>query len=365
MKINKYIGLAVCALMMASCQNDEVVSDQPLDNGLQTLIGQIGSGDADSRAQIQLGNPCNNGLEIFFWNEEDRFTLYQNMNGTLASSEFVISEEYSEADGGDLYSEFTTADKPATASYVAVYPHTVTVDSDNTVKLSFQNYLDFSVASKEEVWKNYFKKNMYMIASGTLKESGSNLVNFQHQCALIRITYTNKTSGKQTVSGIGLGGGGVGFGAPPCPFCIDRFEVAPGLRFAVVCPDAPKVCGWGFPDGSAYGNVCQSVGFALDSVVISPKGGESVSHESGICFGYFPPHLALLGALLANLGGVGFKFGKTGGEFFPVLVNDCRGGGGVHFGVVHHGVNLLSLCPGLCPGGICPHGVLYHNFRAK
>lgn len=206
MKINKYIGLAVCALFMASCQNDEVVSDQPSDNGLQTLIGQIGRGDADSRAQIQLGNPSSNGLEIFFWNEEDRFKLYQNVNGTLSSSEFLISEEYSEADGGDLYSEFFTADKPELAPYVAVYPHTLDVDSENTVKLSFQNHLDFSAASKEEVWKNYFKKNMYMIASGTLKESGSNLVNFQHQCALIRITYTNKTSGKQTISGIGLGG---------------------------------------------------------------------------------------------------------------------------------------------------------------
>ena len=227
MKINKYIGLAVCALFMASCQNDEVISDQPSENGLQTLIGQIGSGDADSRAQIQLGNPCSNGLEIFFWNEEDRFTLYQNMNGTLASSEFVISEEYSEADGGDLYSEFYTADKPATASYVAVYPHTVTVDSDNTVKLSFQNYLDFSVASKEEVWKNYFKKNMYMIASGTLKESGSNLVNFQHQCALIRITYTNKTSGTQTISGIRLGGDQF-FGTSKTYNVKDNYETGSG-----------------------------------------------------------------------------------------------------------------------------------------
>ena len=213
MRINKYIGLAVCSCFMAACQNDRLEVNQPLDSEKYTLIGQIVNNDANSRAQIELG--CQAGVEYFFWNEGDRFTLYQNVNSELKASEFVISEDYKEADGGDQFAEFssTTALTPK-AGYTAVYPCPSTV-TDNKVRLEIQRAVDFTTATtdaqKAEVWKNYFRNNMFMTASGMFSESGRNYIQFRHMCSLARITYINQTGSEQQINGVGLKGQNLGF----------------------------------------------------------------------------------------------------------------------------------------------------------
>lgn len=212
MRINKYIGLAVCSCFMAACQNDRLEVNQPLDSEKYTLIGQIVNNDANSRAQIELG--CQAGVEYFFWNEGDRFTLYQNVNSELKASEFVISEDYKEADGGDQFAEFSsTVALTPSASYSAIYPSPTTV-TDNKVKLEIQRSVDFTSATtdaqKAEVWKNYFKNNMFMAASGTLSESGRNYIQFNHLCALARISYVNQTGSEQTINSVKLSGQNLG-----------------------------------------------------------------------------------------------------------------------------------------------------------
>jgi len=212
MKINKYIGLVVCSWLMVACQSDNL---DMIQTGQNTLIGQIINSNAEeSRAQIQLG--CKAGVEYFFWNENDRFSLYQQVNGELKENEFVISDSYSEANGGSQKAEFTTtmALTPL-AAYSALYPSQETVES-NQANLQIQTSVDFSSATTDaqraEVWKNYFKNNMFMTASGTFSESGRNYIAFNHLCSMIRVSYINQTGSEQQISGVRLKGQNLGTG---------------------------------------------------------------------------------------------------------------------------------------------------------
>lgn len=212
MKINKYIGLAVCSWLMVACQSDNM---DMIPTEQHTLIGQIMNTNAEeSRAQIQLG--CKAGVEYFFWNENDRFSLYQQVNSQLKESEFVINDNYSEADGGLQKAEFTST-KALTplATYSAIYPSQETVEG-NQVTLQIQTSVDFSSATtdtqKAEVWKNYFKNNMFMAASGTFSESGRNYIAFNHLCSMIRVSYINQTGSEQQISGVRLKGQNFGTG---------------------------------------------------------------------------------------------------------------------------------------------------------
>lgn len=214
MKINKYIGWAVCSLWMAACQNNDMDIVQPQDSEKYTLVGQIGGGGQDSRAQIVFGSQ-DTWTEYFFWNEGDCFTLYQQVNNGQVETPFTINENYTEAGGGEQFAEFTsTKALTPSASYLAMYPSPTTV-TDNKVTLEVQRSLDFSSAStqaqRDAVWKNYFKNNMFMVAKGELSQSGRNYVNFDHLCSLARITYVNKTGSEQRINGVRLEGQNLGF----------------------------------------------------------------------------------------------------------------------------------------------------------
>lgn len=209
MKFNKYIGWIACSLLMTACQSDDVEADKPLDGELNTVIGKIAAGEVEGRAQILLGNQ-ELYRECFYWNEGDRFNFYQKKDGQLVANEFVISEDYNETAGAAENAVFTTsAELVPLTSYVAVYPHSVTPEG-NDIKISLQKELDFTSAGTEEeinnVWKDYFNNNMIMIASGTLSKSGRNYIQFNHQCVLARITYTNQTGSNKQISGVRLGG---------------------------------------------------------------------------------------------------------------------------------------------------------------
>lgn len=210
MKINKYIGWAVCSLWMAACQNNDMDIVQPQDSEKYTLVGQIVNNDAASRAQIELGCQSEQA-EYFFWNEDDRFTLYQQVENEWVANDFVISEDYSEENGGTQQAEFFST-KPLTpsANYTALYPSPETV-TDNKVRLEIQQGVDFTNKQYAAVWKDYFNNNMFMAASGTLSASGRNYIGFSHLCAMVRITYDNQTGSEQIINGVRLKGQNLGY----------------------------------------------------------------------------------------------------------------------------------------------------------
>ena len=206
MKFNKYIGIAVMPMLFAACQNEVMDEGMQLQNQLiYTLSGKMNKG-VDSRAQIQLGNPNASG-EIFMWNEGDCFNLYQG--GAETEVTFYISSDYNESVAGDKSSATFTSNVPVyPGSYVAVYP-TVPIENDGFI-FNLQRSLDFSNAvtqeEKDAVWKEYFKKNMFMIARGTLTIEGTNAIQFEHQSALARITYHNESGSAQVLNNVRLSG---------------------------------------------------------------------------------------------------------------------------------------------------------------
>ena len=203
--------MLACLMAFTACQEDMVVNDQQ--QKIYTLAGKMSGGKTMSRAQIQLNNP-NSGEEIAYWNSGDSFTLYQPSNNYLAQSVFAISGDYSESGNGDKQTAVFSTENPVTANtnYVAIYPARLQPDNQR-IRFEFDRYLDFTNTSDySEVWSRYFQNNMFMMANGTLTDEGMNTVNFEHLCALARITYTNQTDEAVNIQSVSISGRNIYYG---------------------------------------------------------------------------------------------------------------------------------------------------------
>ena len=209
MKNTIVIAFILGCMAMIACQQ-EIPTEGIDPTGIYTLDGIMGGDDTDSRAQIKLGKK-ESGVEEFFWNKDDCFALYQYKDGQLGSTTFKITDFYEESDSGKSISASFTSETPANEGrYVAVYPaHTPLVDG-NALQFSFSHDLDFTDAvtpeAKNEVWKQYIKDHMFMIAEGELKKNKYNIINFRHMCTLVRITMTNETGKDMNIGYIKFGG---------------------------------------------------------------------------------------------------------------------------------------------------------------
>lgn len=208
MKLKKYIGLAALAVAFTACQDDALESVKQ-QNGIYTLSAKMMGGSAMSRAQIDFGN-TDKSKEVFMWNEDDAFTVYQGDGQNWSERVYTISEDYSESGNGDKKTATFTSKNPAVeGDYVALYPANLSSDVNNkdVVMMRVDTKLDFLAESDfNNIWSYYFQNNMFMVAEGRLSESGPNTVNFKHLMALARITYTNKSDAEQTIAKFGLGG---------------------------------------------------------------------------------------------------------------------------------------------------------------
>jgi len=214
MKINRYSWLAVIPMLFAACQDDIVVEDLQKGKDIYSLSCTIEGDGVDplSRAQIQLGNE-DGTVEHFLWNKGDSFTLYQKVENESTKEEeltqnvFTISNNYSEpTEGSKTEANFQTkTPAKADANYIAIYPSNLPLNG-SSVEFGFQSELDFTGKTSEEVWKDYFKNNLFMMTTGTLSETGENKISFQHLCSLIRITYTNRTEKACVITRLNMGG---------------------------------------------------------------------------------------------------------------------------------------------------------------
>lgn len=208
MKLNKYSWLAVLPMIFTACQDDTLVENQQQDK-IYTLSATMDGDAAMSRAQIQLGNSDANAGEIFFWNEGDSFTLYQEIDGNHSEHIFRINGYSEDGDGDKKLASFVTNNPAAVGSAVAFYPSGLVTDFDDDskrVSLQLQTTVDFSKGTVEEVWKDYFNNNMLMRAPATLTENNENTLEFEHLLSLARITYQNESGKDQQVTEIKLGG---------------------------------------------------------------------------------------------------------------------------------------------------------------
>lgn len=205
MKLNKYIGMAALAVAFTACQDDTLEGGKQ-QHGIYTLSGKMAGGAAMSRAQIELGNQ-DPSKESFMWNEGDAFTVYQSSNDSWTESVFTI-QDYSETETVDKKNATFSTDTPAEqGSYVALYPARRSMMGNDLVDFSVSKVLDFPDKSEfNKTWSTYLQTNMFMVANGTLSDTGENTVNFRHLMALARITYTNQSENELQISQFGLGG---------------------------------------------------------------------------------------------------------------------------------------------------------------
>jgi len=207
MKIKKYSWLAVLPMIFTACQDDVLVENLQTDKLIYTLSANVGEKSADSRAQIQLNNPLS-GEEFFFWNEKDSFILYQDLYDDLYNmnkSVFNISEDYTEPTSGSALNATFHTKNPVfpNMDYYAVYPYSAKLGTndrmfDFTIGNNSQTTaLYFDSNDPKEVWKEYFKNNMFMMKKGRFDDVENPSVSFEHLCALARVTYVNKTEKTQ------------------------------------------------------------------------------------------------------------------------------------------------------------------------
>lgn len=212
MKLKKYSWLAALPLLFTACQDDMLV-EKHSQQGVYTLTATM-DGGINSRAQIVL-NGTSTTKESFHWNEGDKFTLFQNtdLNNdwsklTWATHEFSIDASYDDSTPAASV-DFSTTDSPNMLlqgnKFVAIYPNlNVRNDAMNVVYMEQDQELE---DNSESSWKDYFKKNMFMLADGVIAgNSVSTNVKFQHLCGLIRITYTNDTGVDKNVKRIFMDG---------------------------------------------------------------------------------------------------------------------------------------------------------------
>lgn len=207
MKVRKYITWAMLPLVLTACQNDEIVSGEPLQNGgVHTIKAYIDNSGKDSRAQIVFGND-NREEEFFQWNAGDKFTLveqtgtdeYGNVN-EVTYHEYTIDGNYKD-NQPTQYADFNKTSGGSLVEgkrYWAIYP---ALDENGDCYLN-QTLTDNS----EESWKNYFKENMHMIArpEGTTSLTSPMSLKFEHLCSLIRISYTNNTGRDRILKSVGM-----------------------------------------------------------------------------------------------------------------------------------------------------------------
>lgn len=200
MNLRKYSWLAALPLFFTACQEDVLVEEHA-QRGIYTLSASM-DGSADSRAQIVL-NGTSTVKESFHWNEGDAFTLYQlpikdaagNVVTNYSSHEFTISDSYSDEKPA-ASADFSTLDGlTVKRDFVAFYPSPV-VDAANPNKVSW--VLEHNLPDNTEAsWKNYFKKNMFMMVRGSVSET--NALAFEHMIGIIRVTYKNTSAEDRTI----------------------------------------------------------------------------------------------------------------------------------------------------------------------
>ena len=217
MNLNKYKWMAVLPMVFTACQQEALVEELPMDSALSTITCSIGGEQADSRAQIVLGNK-NREQEIFHWNKGDEFTLFQTW-GEMTEEDGYVSEHYSynyHIDG--KYSDSAPANTAQFSldgegisnveyewNWIAFYPTRETYSIDTTedyCKLEISNTM---TDNTESSWQTYFRENMYMMSYGTADKLSEG-VNFKHLCGIVRITYTNATNTDHELNGIYVDG---------------------------------------------------------------------------------------------------------------------------------------------------------------
>ena len=200
------------ALMNVACQNEEMIeADHIVNTEGQTILRanmSMYDSPASSRAQVEIGYSDEN-QELFMWNNEDCFTLY-NADTPNVSSLFTIAgyEEDNPSASASFVGESKFVDG---TSVTAIYPaqdESVVNDGVTTLTLPTVTMTD----GLNDNWKNYMCQSMFMYANTAMTGDNTNLT-FNHLCAMIRISYVNATDSEQEISNVTLTGEDKYFGS--------------------------------------------------------------------------------------------------------------------------------------------------------
>lgn len=212
MKLNKYIWLAALPMLFTACQEDVLVENHQGLEGKFVLKASVDKEGSFSRAQIKLEEQ-EDGRKFgaFQWDEGDGFRLfevtrsrdeYENEVFTVGDSHLFEISEYSNespSTSATFVSETTPTDG---TRFYAYYPSLDVNEDGETITMTLDSTL---TSNSADAWKEYFNKNMYMMAEGEIRGTETELY-FQHLCGLINVSYTNESSTSKYIKGISVDG---------------------------------------------------------------------------------------------------------------------------------------------------------------
>lgn len=192
------------AFAMGACQNEEIVESGQSANveGQTILRATMGSYNASqSRAQVELGNE-DESQEVFIWNRDDRFTLYDREN-PIVSSLFTISnyDDMSPSTEATFISEDGIVEG---TNVTAIYPvQERNMLNDSILTLVLPDIYGGTFMYDNSYWdqREFMTRNMLMYATAQMEGANTRL-EFKHLCAMVRVSYTNITGVDQEISSV-------------------------------------------------------------------------------------------------------------------------------------------------------------------
>lgn len=212
MKLNKYIWLAALPMLFTACQEDALVENHQGLEGKFVLKASVDKEGSFSRAQIKLEEQ-EDGRKFgaFQWDEGDGFRMFEVTSSrdeyekevfTVGDSHLFEISEYSNespSTSATFVSETTPTDG---TRFYAYYPSLDVNEDGETITMTLDSTL---TSNSADAWKEYFNKNMYMMAEGEIRGTETKLY-FQHLCGLINVSYTNESSTSKYIKGISVDG---------------------------------------------------------------------------------------------------------------------------------------------------------------
>ena len=200
---NRLCWLAALPLAFTACQNQDLLPEEPEAGKAGAIVATIGE-QAQTRAQVQYGNPDETKGELFMWNNKDNFRIFDLQNEATASSPYLysISDNYDENTPSnsatfvpsDSYS-YTNGHNMVAFNGVNLFEtyiadNILTLENINIEALNTQK--SSSVPGHADV--SHLKDYLPIYATATVSNGAIPSLSFRHLSSMFRYSLTNKTS---------------------------------------------------------------------------------------------------------------------------------------------------------------------------
>ena len=199
---NRLCWLAALPLAFTACQNQDMLPEEPQAGKAGAIVATIGE-QAQTRAQVQYGNPDETKGELFMWNESDWLDLYDLQDDATVDSSYgyLISNSYDENTPSNSATFDPRGSYPYTNGHnmIAFKGRCTSKSISNSILTLNYLYVDDANTQKSSDTPghadvSHLKDYLPMYAIATVSNGAIPSLSFRHLSSMFRYSLTNKTS---------------------------------------------------------------------------------------------------------------------------------------------------------------------------